>query len=105
MCVCEFMPALGMIQSNVSFHLKTLKQAGLIVSRREGRWMLYSLNRRAFERFCAEFSSLFGLVKWPEKTGAAAGKEAERRRKLACQQQCSSEPHQALNGGNDNANQ
>ena len=67
MCVCECMPALELSQSNLSFHLKALKQAGFIKARKSGRWMYYSLNRPAFEGFLAEFGKVFDLEKWPEK--------------------------------------
>ena len=49
-CVCELMDALGEAQSLLSFHLKTLKLAGLVVDRREGRWSYYALNVDAFEQ-------------------------------------------------------
>lgn len=42
-CVCELMEALQTGQSRLSFHLKVLKDAGLIVDRPEGRWMYYRL--------------------------------------------------------------
>ena len=58
MCVCECIPALEISQSNLSFHLKTLKQAGFIKARKSGRWMYYSLNRPAFERFLGVFARL-----------------------------------------------
>lgn len=45
-CVCDLMATLGTAQSRLSFHLKTLKDAGLLNDRREGRWMYYSLNAR-----------------------------------------------------------
>lgn len=67
MCVCETMLALEISQSNLSFHLKTLKQAGFIKARKSGRWMYYSLNRPAYEEFIGGFSMLFDLEKWPEK--------------------------------------
>ena len=46
-CVCELMDDLGMAQSRLSWHLKTLSDAGIISGRREGRWVYYSLNADA----------------------------------------------------------
>ncbi len=43
-CVCHLQDAIDVGQSLLSFHLKTLREAGLVVSRREGRWMHYSLS-------------------------------------------------------------
>lgn len=43
-CVCELTDQLDLAQSKLSFHLRVLKEAGLIRSRQEGRWMHYSLN-------------------------------------------------------------
>ena len=42
-CVCELMDALGAAQSRLSFHLKVLKDAGLVTDRKEGRWSYYSI--------------------------------------------------------------
>lgn len=44
-CVCELTDALDAAQSRLSFHLRTLKDAGLVTDRREGRWVHYTLNR------------------------------------------------------------
>ena len=103
MCVCEFMPALDLTQSNVSFHLKALKYAGFITSRKEGRWMLYRLDRKAFERFQAEFKRVFDLGSLPEEAPPELRDEAIRRR-LACQQE-SSGLLRTTQGDNDNANE
>jgi len=46
-CVCELTDALDAAQSRLSFHLKVLKDAGLVTDRREGRWMYYTLNSDA----------------------------------------------------------
>ncbi|HEY7634303.1 MAG TPA: metalloregulator ArsR/SmtB family transcription factor [Gemmatimonadales bacterium] len=46
-CVCELTDALEAAQSRLSFHLKVLKDAGLVTDRREGRWMYYTLNPEA----------------------------------------------------------
>src|ERR1043165_4665573 len=43
-CVCELMDELDMAQSRLSWHLKTLSDAGIIIGRKEGRWNYYSLN-------------------------------------------------------------
>jgi ArsR family transcriptional regulator len=43
-CVCDLMSDLGLAQSRLSWHLKTLSDAGIITGRREGRWNYYSLN-------------------------------------------------------------
>src|SRR6476646_2840133 len=46
-CVCDLTDALDAAQSRLSFHLKVLKDAGLVSDRREGRWMYYTLNQEA----------------------------------------------------------
>ena len=46
-CVCDLTDALDAAQSRLSFHLKVLKDAGLVTDRREGRWMYYTLNQDA----------------------------------------------------------
>lgn len=59
LCVCDLCEALGVNQSKLSFHLKTLKEAGLVHSRQEGRWIYYSLNLsqfRVLEEYLADFS-------------------------------------------------
>jgi ArsR family transcriptional regulator, arsenate/arsenite/antimonite-responsive transcriptional repressor len=43
-CVCDLMDDLGAGQSLLSFHLRALKDAGLVTDRREGRWVHYSLS-------------------------------------------------------------
>ena len=43
LCVCDIMSALRAPQSKVSRHLAYLRNAGLVVDRRAGRWMHYSL--------------------------------------------------------------
>jgi ArsR family transcriptional regulator len=44
MCVCDLTEQLQVSQSKLSFHLKALREAGLIRSRRQERWIYYSLN-------------------------------------------------------------
>jgi ArsR family transcriptional regulator len=44
LCVCDIVAALDMVQPKVSFHLSTLKEAGFIKDKKQGRWIHYSLN-------------------------------------------------------------
>jgi ArsR family transcriptional regulator, arsenate/arsenite/antimonite-responsive transcriptional repressor len=46
LCVCDITAALDMVQPKVSFHLSTLKEAGLIKDRKQGKWIHYSLNEK-----------------------------------------------------------
>lgn len=43
LCGCEIQHVLGLAQSTVSKHLKTLEEAGLVTARKEGRWHYYRL--------------------------------------------------------------
>ena len=42
-CVCELQDELDAAQSRLSFHLRVLKDAGLITDRRDGRWSYYAI--------------------------------------------------------------
>lgn len=42
-CVCDLQSALQAAQSRLSFHLRVLKDAGLVSDRKEGRWSYYTL--------------------------------------------------------------
>lgn len=58
LCVCELCEHLNVSQSKLSFHLKTLKDAGLLRSRTSGRWIYYSLNLpqlAVLEQYLAEY--------------------------------------------------
>lgn len=48
-CVCDLQEELEAAQSRLSFHLKVLKEAGLVTDRREGRWSYYSLSPQALD--------------------------------------------------------
>src|ERR687898_3537196 len=58
-CVCNLTDLLDASQSRLSFHLKVLKDAGLVHDRKEGRWVHYHLNPDAF----SELQDLLGEMK------------------------------------------
>lgn len=43
LCVCELSDALEMSQSTLSTHLQVIRQAALVTTRKEGKWIYYGL--------------------------------------------------------------
>ena len=65
-CVCELQETLGAAQSRLSFHLRALKDAGLVTDRREGRWVYYGVNREALR----QIATFAGAVKPGKHAGS-----------------------------------
>jgi len=72
LCVCEIVAALDIIQPKISFHLTTLKEAGLIKDRKNGKWIHYRINDSDMFR---RFSLISTLEKIPEES---MGQDRER---------------------------
>ena len=70
-CVCEFEEAFSMGQSKISYHVKKLKDAGLVVEERRGKWAFYSLDRDTAGDLLGEAAER--LLSGPEKRGAGDG--------------------------------
>src|SRR6202022_4990297 len=64
-CVCELTDTLDAAQSRLSFHLRVLKDAGIVRDRKEGRGVHYELDPDAFEE-------IEGLV-WGMNQGGLQG--------------------------------
>ena len=56
-CVCDLTEAADAAQSRLSFHLRVLKDAGLLSDRRDGRWVYYQLRQEALDRVGAALAS------------------------------------------------
>jgi DNA-binding transcriptional ArsR family regulator len=67
-CVCELEAALGMTQSNISFHLNLLRKDGLVTNKKVGKWVFYRLNEKAVGECLRKLAEAFGP--------ARAGKDA-----------------------------
>jgi len=52
-CVCEVMQALNISQSRASRNLGILEDAGFIKSRRDGLWIIYSINEQTMDSYVA----------------------------------------------------
>jgi ArsR family transcriptional regulator len=46
-CECAIVPEFGLSQPTISYHLKVLREAGLITSERRGQWVWHRVNQRA----------------------------------------------------------
>ena len=57
-CVCELTDSLDAAQSRLSFHLRVLRDAGIVRDRKDGRWVYYELDSGAFEEAEALVESL-----------------------------------------------
>jgi ArsR family transcriptional regulator len=70
-CVCDLTDALDAAQSRLSFHLKVLKEAGLVTDRREGRWTYYTLDAESL----AEVTELVEAMASAQRSAGAAAAE------------------------------
>lgn len=62
-CVCDLTEVVGARQSLLSFHLKILRESGVLKNRRRGKWMYYSLNYE----FLEEIRELLGIFSEEKK--------------------------------------
>jgi ArsR family transcriptional regulator len=52
-CVCDLQPVGGVAPNVLSYHLKVLRQAGLVTSAKRGRWVDYTIADDAHTRIAA----------------------------------------------------
>jgi len=53
LCECNIVPTFNLSQPTISYHLKVLREAGLVKSERRGQWVWHRVNQK----------SLFGVVR------------------------------------------
>jgi len=53
-CVCDLMEEINLPQSKLSYHLKILLQANLIIQNKKGTWSYYSLNHTEINNVLSE---------------------------------------------------
>ena len=52
-CVCDLMPVGAVAPNVLSYHLRVLREAGLVTSTKRGRWVDYTLAEDAHEQLSA----------------------------------------------------
>jgi ArsR family transcriptional regulator, arsenate/arsenite/antimonite-responsive transcriptional repressor len=70
-CVCDLTDALDAAQSRLSFHLRILKDAGLVTDRRAGRWSYYAINADALSEAGELAGELAPDAVSPARSGSA----------------------------------
>jgi ArsR family transcriptional regulator len=60
-CVCEFQEQFGLAQSKASYHLRVLKDAGLVTEEIRGKWSFYAVDGEQVRVALAGLRRVFGL--------------------------------------------
>jgi ArsR family transcriptional regulator, arsenate/arsenite/antimonite-responsive transcriptional repressor len=60
-CVCEFQEQFGLAQSKASYHLRVLKDAGLVTEETRGKWSFYAVDRDRLGAALRELGGVAGL--------------------------------------------
>lgn len=63
LCACDIMEGLELTQPTISHHMKILQHAGLINSKKNGKWTIYSLNKERFNNLCDYINHLSSYKK------------------------------------------
>ena len=61
MCACKILKDFSITQPTLSHHMKVLTECGLVISKKEGRWMHYLLNVdkiKYFQDFITNITSI-----------------------------------------------
>ena len=74
LCVCDLQVELGMAQSLLSFHLKALRDAGLVQVRRNGRWAHYSISSQGLSHAAAAIEELTSVSPTRASGACCAGR-------------------------------
>jgi ArsR family transcriptional regulator len=74
LCVCELVDALEISQSTLSGHLQVLRQTGLVITRKEGRWIYYSLR----DQKSALIELIFSHLKLDADADPRLGRDSKR---------------------------
>jgi ArsR family transcriptional regulator len=59
-CLCEMQDDLGMAPNLLSYHMRILREAGLVSGRRNGRRIDYRIEPQGFEALCTELVAIGG---------------------------------------------
>ena len=61
-CACELLEQVNVSQSTLSHHMKILVESGVVISRKQGKWMYYSINQIGSEKAVSLLKELTALA-------------------------------------------
>ena len=61
LCVCDIIESIQLKQNLVSHHLNVLKDIWLLISRREGKRIYYSLEKETYKKLKKDFKNIFNI--------------------------------------------
>ena len=60
-CVCELQSISGSAQSKVSYHLRVLREAGIVRETQRGKWRFYAIDPNVTRGLIADLAALLGV--------------------------------------------
>lgn len=61
-CACEIAERLNLSPATISHHMKILKDAGLVLSHKDGLWVSYYLNTENLQELCTTMHKVLGIA-------------------------------------------
>ncbi len=71
-CVCELIEQIGLSQPLVSYHLRRLRDAGLVRTRRKAQWVYYSIEPKAWQSLIGPLRDDYLVTDFPPEAAYGA---------------------------------
>jgi DNA-binding transcriptional ArsR family regulator len=78
-CVCELIEQIGLTQPLVSYHLRKLRDAGLVRTRRKAQWVYYSIEPTAWRSLIAPLLNHYLVSEFPPEAAYGASDSCDTR--------------------------
>jgi ArsR family transcriptional regulator, arsenate/arsenite/antimonite-responsive transcriptional repressor len=78
-CVCELIEQIGLTQPLVSYHLKRLREAGLVRTRRKAQWVYYSIEPHTWRSLIAPLLHHYLVTDFPPEASYGASDSCDTR--------------------------
>lgn len=71
-CVCELVDQIDMTQPLISYHLRRLREAGLVRTRRKAQWIYYSIEPKAWQALITPLLTHYLMTELPPEAAYGA---------------------------------